>query len=78
MIRTACHEAATWPAGLTVAVNLSPIQLKSANLMVAIKAALAGSGLPAGRLELEVTETVMLQDDGTTMRVLASCTGSAS
>ena len=75
VIRTACREAATWPAGLTVAVNLSPIQIKSANLVIAIKAALADSGLPAGRLELEVTETVMLQDDGTTMRVLGELHG---
>jgi diguanylate cyclase (GGDEF)-like protein/PAS domain S-box-containing protein len=70
-IRTACHEAATWPPGLTVAVNLSPIQIRSANLLTAVKAALASSGLPAGMLELEVTESVMLQDDGKTMRVMS-------
>ena len=70
VIHTACHEAVTWPAGLTVAVNLSPIQMKSANLVPAIKAALAGSGLAAGSLELEVTESVMLQEDGITLRVM--------
>jgi diguanylate cyclase (GGDEF)-like protein len=70
VIRTACHEAATWPRGLTVAVNLSPIQIKSTHLVPTIEAALAGSGLPAGSLELEVTESVMLQDDGITLHVM--------
>jgi diguanylate cyclase (GGDEF)-like protein len=71
VVRTACHEAASWPPGLTVAVNLSPIQMKNATLVQAVKAALAGSGLPAGCLELEVTESVMLQDDGLTLRAMA-------
>ena len=70
VIRTACHEAATWPGRLTVAVNLSPIQIRNANLVTVIKEALAASGLPAGCLELEITETVMLRDDEKTMRVL--------
>jgi diguanylate cyclase (GGDEF)-like protein len=70
VIRTACFEAATWPSGLTVAVNLSPIQIRNAHLETVIREALAASRLPAGRLELEITETVMLHDDEKTMHML--------
>ncbi len=62
VIREACRTASDWPADVTVAVNLSPIQLRSANLPTVIMSALATSGLPADRLELEVTESVLLED----------------
>jgi diguanylate cyclase (GGDEF)-like protein len=70
VIRTACLEAVTWSSRVKVAVNLSPVQIKSPNLVTVIKAALAASGLPADCLELEITETFVLQDDEKTMHVL--------
>ncbi|MDP3897422.1 MAG: EAL domain-containing protein [Mesorhizobium sp.] len=66
----ACREAVKWPDNITVAVNLSPVQLKSPNLVLAVKAALAASGLAPERLELEITESVLLQDNERTMSVL--------
>ena len=67
---TACTTAAGWPDGLKVAVNLSPVQFKSSNLVAAVSAALSGSGLSPNRLELEITETVMLQDTAATLATL--------
>lgn len=61
VLRRACVDAAGWPAGLTVAVNLSPIQFKEAELCEMICAALADSGLPPERLEIEITESVLLE-----------------
>ena len=69
-ISTACKEAAGWPSRVKVAVNLSPVQFKSRNLVPAIRAALAESGLAPGRLELEITESILLQDNENTLRVL--------
>ena len=62
VIREACRTASDWPKDVTVAVNLSPIQLRSANMPTVIMSALAASGLAADRLELEVTESVLLED----------------
>lgn len=62
VIRAACREAATWPAGVKIAVNLSPAQFKSPELVPAVVRALAESGIAPSRLELEVTESVMMQD----------------
>jgi diguanylate cyclase (GGDEF)-like protein len=62
VLRTACNEAAGWPAQFRIAVNLSPAQFKSADLLPAIVNALAMSKLAPQRLELEVTESVMMQD----------------
>jgi len=61
VLRRACADAAGWPPGLTVAVNLSPIQFKEAELFEMICAALADSGLPPQRLEIEITESVLLE-----------------
>jgi diguanylate cyclase (GGDEF)-like protein len=63
VIRQACNDAARWPHHVTVSVNLSPAQFKSRNLMATVVGALAASGLPAKRLELEITEMVLLQDN---------------
>jgi len=63
VLRQACAEAARWPKHITVAVNLSPAQFKSRNLVPTVISALAKSGLSAGRLELEITELVLLQDN---------------
>jgi diguanylate cyclase (GGDEF)-like protein len=61
VLRRACTDAAAWPADLAVAVNLSPIQFKEADLFKMISAALADSGLPPARLEIEITESVLLE-----------------
>jgi diguanylate cyclase (GGDEF)-like protein len=62
VLRQACAEAATWPAGLKIAVNLSVSQFKSPILVQQVISALASSGLPPQRLELEITESVMIED----------------
>ncbi|NUQ19229.1 MAG: diguanylate cyclase, partial [Sphingomonas sp.] len=61
VLRRACADAAGWPSDLAVAVNLSPIQFKEAELFEVICAALADSGLPPQRLEIEITESVLLE-----------------
>jgi diguanylate cyclase (GGDEF)-like protein len=62
VLRTACAEAAKWPADLKVAINLSPAQFRSKDLVPIIVGALATSGVAPQRLELEVTETVIMHD----------------
>jgi diguanylate cyclase (GGDEF)-like protein/PAS domain S-box-containing protein len=62
VLRTACREALSWPNNLTVSVNLSPTQFRQGELAERISMALAQSGLPATRLELEITETAMIDD----------------
>ncbi|WBL82703.1 EAL domain-containing protein [Bradyrhizobium xenonodulans] len=61
VLRRACADAANWPSDLVVAVNLSPIQFKEAELFETICAALADSGLAPERLEIEITESVLLE-----------------
>ena len=63
VLHQACAQAAKWPARIRIAVNVSPVQVKSANLVKTVRAALERSGLPAQRLELEITETALLGDD---------------
>ena len=70
VIRHACMTAAQWPDHLKVAVNLSPAQMRSAGLLQMIVNALSASGLRPDRLELEITETVLLSDSETTLAVL--------
>src|SRR5262249_29797765 len=67
----ACRDAAGWPGDLTVAVNLSPVQFRSKTLVLNVVSALGASGLGASRLELEITEAVMLQDTERTLATLA-------
>jgi EAL domain-containing protein (putative c-di-GMP-specific phosphodiesterase class I) len=62
VLRQACAEAANWPADIKVAVNLSVAQFKSPNLVQQVVSALASSGLAPRRLELEITESVMIED----------------
>jgi diguanylate cyclase (GGDEF)-like protein len=62
VLRTACAEAAKWPVNLKVAINLSPAQFRSKELVSIIVGALATSGIAPQRLELEVTETVIMHD----------------
>jgi EAL domain-containing protein (putative c-di-GMP-specific phosphodiesterase class I) len=63
VLRTACAEAAKWPANITVAVNLSPIQFKSHALPTIVRMVLSETDLAAKRLELEITEGVFLSND---------------
>jgi diguanylate cyclase (GGDEF)-like protein len=70
VLRKACSQAIDWPGHVRVAVNLSPAQFKSRNLVQMVFAALAGSGLPAQRLELEITESVLLQNDAENIATL--------
>ena len=62
VLRTACEAAVPWPEHVRVAVNLSPVQTKGKHLVALVRETLAQTGLPARRLELEITETVLLQD----------------
>jgi diguanylate cyclase (GGDEF)-like protein/PAS domain S-box-containing protein len=70
VLRQACAEATRWPKHVTIAVNLSPAQFKSRNLLPTVISALATSGLPAGRLELEITEMVLVQDNDGAFAIL--------
>ncbi|NOJ45016.1 EAL domain-containing protein [Bradyrhizobium archetypum] len=70
VLRQACIDAAQWPRDVGVAVNLSPVQFKNPNLVQTVKQALKASGLPAHRLELEITESVLLQNSEATLSVL--------
>ncbi|WP_165490978.1 EAL domain-containing protein [Lichenihabitans psoromatis] len=70
IIRRACLDAAAWPAEIGVAVNLSPVQFKAGNLLRVVRAALADSGLPPTRLEVEITESVLLVDNEVTAALL--------
>jgi diguanylate cyclase (GGDEF)-like protein len=67
VLNTACEEAVTWPGHVKVAVNLSPAQLTNRNLVNVVKQALADSGMDARRLQLEITETVLLQNTFATL-----------
>jgi diguanylate cyclase (GGDEF)-like protein/PAS domain S-box-containing protein len=74
-IRQACAQVAAWPDRIKVALNLSPVQLKRPGLVQTVLGALAASGLPADRLELEVTETVLLEETDTTLAILHQLRG---
>ena len=63
VLRTACAEAANWPAHISVAVNLSPVQFKSHALPTMVRMVLSDTNLSAKRLELEITEGVFLSND---------------
>ena len=63
VLMTACKEAAGWPGGYSVAVNVSAQQFEGETLVGSVRRALAASGLASSRLELEVTETALLRDD---------------
>jgi len=70
VLNTACAEAVTWPDHVRVAVNVSPVQFRSPSLALHVAAALASSGLPASRLELEITEAVLIRDDEAALDML--------
>ncbi len=66
----ACHDAATWPEDITVAVNLSPLQFRNSNLVQAVRSTLDASGLLPRRLELEITESALLKDSDSVLAML--------
>jgi diguanylate cyclase (GGDEF)-like protein len=70
VLRQACADAAAWPGDFKVAVNLSPVQFGCHTLVEDVAAALADAGLPARRLELEITETAMLADTDAVLTIL--------
>jgi len=70
VLRKACEETANWPGDVKVAVNLSPAQLKSRNLVQVVVGALAQSGMRASRLQLEITESVLMQNSFATFTIL--------
>jgi diguanylate cyclase (GGDEF)-like protein/PAS domain S-box-containing protein len=70
VLKAACYEAVNWPDHIKVAVNLSPTQLNNRNLLGVVTGALAESGMPARRLQLEITETVLLQNTFATLATL--------
>jgi diguanylate cyclase (GGDEF)-like protein len=70
VLNTACMEAANWPQHVRIAVNVSPIQFRSQTLALNVAGALAASGLAAGRLELEITEAVLMRDDEAALATL--------
>jgi diguanylate cyclase (GGDEF)-like protein len=75
VLRRACAEASSWPAHITLAVNVSAMQFKDASLIQAATDALAAAGLPAHRLELEITESVLLADNVATLAILHTLRG---
>ena len=70
VLREACTEAAKWPADVKVAVNLSPVQFRSRNLVQVVISALAHSGLSPRRLELEITESLFLAETEANLAIL--------
>lgn len=69
-LREACHCAATWPEEISISVNLSPVQFRDGGLVEAVSRALQSSALAPHRLQLEITESVLLQDSMLTLEVL--------
>ena len=63
VLQTACAEAAKWPAPLKIAVNLSAVQFKKSNLLDVVMCVLVDTGLPPERLELEITESMLIEND---------------
>ena len=70
VLREACGEAVKWPADVKVAVNLSPVQFRSRNLVQVVISALANSGLSPKRLELEITESLFLAETEANLAIL--------
>jgi diguanylate cyclase (GGDEF)-like protein len=70
VLNAACAEATNWPESVRVAVNVSPVQFRSPTLALNVATALATSGLSASRLELEITEAVLIRDDEAALDVL--------
>lgn len=72
VLREACHQASTWPADVSVAVNVSPKQFTSTGIASTVLSALSASGLSPTRLELEITESIFISDVDQTLATLHS------
>lgn len=72
VLRRACCEAVTWPGALTVAVNLSPVQFRGGMLVATVEDALRESGLQAHRLELEITESLLMSNTEPVLQTLTA------
>jgi diguanylate cyclase (GGDEF)-like protein len=70
ILRTACREAASWSSPVVLAVNLSPAQFRHSDLSTFVHTVLIETGLPASRLELEITESVLIDDFGSAQSIL--------
>ena len=70
VLRQACSDAMNWPEPLQVAVNVSPVQIERTNLLTTVIKALEATGLPASRLELELTESSLMCDGDSTIMLL--------
>lgn len=70
VLRTACAEAATWPDDIQVSVNVSSVQLGNEDFVNSVVGALASSGIPANRLELEITESVLIENTAANLDTL--------
>ena len=75
VLRAACREAAAWPRHLGLAVNVSPVQLRDRNFAKTVSDILVETGFEGRRLELELTENALLQDDGDTLAILLALKG---
>ncbi|CAO4148418.1 hypothetical protein LPLAFNJD_LOCUS2694 [Methylorubrum aminovorans] len=75
VLETACRQATEWPEDISVAVNVSAVQFRCDSLPLKVAAALARSGLAPGRLELEITESVLLHESEHNMRILHALKG---
>lgn len=71
VLREACEAAMKWPARITVAVNISPVEFQRGDVVRAVQNALSASGLPPSRLEIEITETVLLEKTTKSVATLA-------
>jgi diguanylate cyclase len=70
VMRAACREAVNWPDNRRIAVNVSPAQFRQGNLVISVRQALAASGLAPERLEIEITEGVLIDDEDRALSVL--------
>jgi diguanylate cyclase (GGDEF)-like protein len=70
VLATACAEATNWPPSIKIAVNVSPVQFRSHAFSLKVANVLAITGLSANRLELEITEAVLIRDDETALTML--------
>ena len=75
VVREACREAARWPEGQRVSLNISPVQFRDRDLAKCIASALRASGLRPERLEVEVTETVLVKDADAALAILSAIRG---
>ena len=70
VLRTACRQAMKWPAALTIAVNASPLQFDTGTFAQSVKQALKATGLPGERLEIEITEGILLRNNDAVLETL--------